>query len=273
MKPAILVFDSGVGGLSIVAEIIKKNPKLDIDYVFDRDFFPYGSKSESDLVPRVIAILTAAIAQTQPAAIVIACNTISTMALAQLRQQFQQPIIGVVPAIKPAAALSQTNAIMVLGTERTTRSHYIEKLIADHAGYCHVQLFPAKRLVVAAEEKVMGSTSYLDGVAKELSAITEVIKVNHCDVLVLACTHYPLLLAEISALLPTHIQVIDSGEAIANRVQVILGNTTTATETALTLGHLRVRVVDSKRRSDIPPQRFTHLLSCPSSVTYLDITA
>ena len=273
MKPTILVFDSGVGGLSVVAEIIKKNPRLDIDYVFDRDFFPYGSKSESDLVPRVIQILTAAVAQTQPQAIVIACNTISTIALAQLRQQFKQPIIGVVPAIKPAATLSQTNAIIVLGTERTTRSHYIEKLIADHAGHCHVQLFPAQRLVVAAEKKVMGSTSYLDGVAKELTAITEVIKVNNCDVVVLACTHYPLLLAEISALLQEHIQVIYSGEAIANRVQVILAGISTATDTTLTLGRLRVKVVDSQRRTDIEPQRFSHLFSCPSSLSYLDITA
>ncbi|NKC17352.1 glutamate racemase [Pseudoalteromonas galatheae] len=271
MRPSILVFDSGVGGLSIVTELMKQNPSLNIDYVFDRDYFPYGSKSESELVPRVIQILRAAIGKRPPEAIVIACNTISTIALTQLRQEFKLPIIGVVPAIKPASTISLNKSFVVLGTELTINSKYVNTLIDNYAANCNVQLFPSQRLVIAAEEKIMGKASYLNGVAKELSAIAHTISINDCDVVVLACTHYPLILEEISTILPAHIKIIDSGEAVANRVQEILSNISEFTNNTSFPGALSINVVDSLRRHDIEPQRIANFLSCQSSLSYLDI--
>lgn len=217
-----LIFDSGVGGLSVVAEIRKRLPKLRMTYAADDMFRPYGEKTEAQLkarLPRLLWELTETVA---PDIIVIACNTASTSALAEIRALIDIPVIGVVPAIKPAAKASKTKTIAVLGTPGTVKRKYVGGLIEDFASDCHVILKGSVNLVEIAEKKLSGEAVDLGGIKTEIAPLFEGRRGADIDAVVLACTHFPLLKDELSACVTQSVQWIDSGAAIAKRVEDVM---------------------------------------------------
>ena len=218
--PSVLILDSGVGGLSITGEIRTRCPTLHVDYIADLAAFPYGLKSEAEIVERMTKLVGYAADLLGPAVIVIACNTASTVALTAVRKITAIPVVGVVPAVKPAAQLSQTGVIGVLATEGTVNRTYTHNLIQEFARNRTVFLHGSARLVELAEEKLQYGTVYRHLVAQELLPLFE--KNPNMDTVVLACTHFPLLKEEFIQSFP-HIKFwVDSGSAIANRVESLL---------------------------------------------------
>lgn len=219
--PSILVLDSGIGGLSIVGNIREVCPRLQIHYLADLAGFPYGSKSEQELIQRVMSLLEANLPTYQPQLVVIACNTASTLVLDELRRRFTVPFVGVVPAIKPAAQLTLSGVMAVLATEGTVNRDYTRKLIHDFAPEKQVILYSSANLVYMAEQKLKGNPPSNFDISKEVGALK-----NHSllDTVVLACTHFPLLRDELSHALPQVKYWVDSGEAIARRVQYWLNH-------------------------------------------------
>ena len=219
-----LIFDSGVGGLSVVAEIRKRLPTLRMTYVADDVFRPYGEKTEAQLkarLPRLLWELSEAI---NPDLIVMACNTASTTALAEIRAAIDIPVIGVVPAIKPAALASKTKTIAVLGTPGTVKRQYVDGLIQDFASDCHVILKGSVNLVDIAEKKLSGQPVDLNWIKTEIAPMFAGRRGADIDAVVLACTHFPLLRDELKASVTQSVQWIDSGSAIAKRVEDVLKN-------------------------------------------------
>jgi len=218
----VLVFDSGVGGLSVVSEIRAHLPKAYLSYAADDEFRPYGNKSEAQLQARLPGLLATLSHMLRPDALVIACNTASTTALPSIRTAVKIPVIGVVPAIKPAAEISKTRAIGVLGTPGTVRRSYVDDLIADFAPDCHVLLQGSTRLVAEAEKKLAGQAVDMDVVREEIASLFEGRIGMDVDAVVLACTHFPLLRAELRAAVRQSVKWIDSGAAIARRLESVL---------------------------------------------------
>lgn len=222
-NPHVLVFDSGVGGLSIVAEIRRALPHLRISYASDNGFFPYGTKSESELITRVEQVLWSLLEHSRPDLIVVACNTASTVALPFIRERFAMPIVGVVPAIKPAAQISTSKVIGLLATPGTVSRPYTHQLIADFAADCEIISVGSSRLVELAEDKLRGRPIDLDVVREALQPLVGAEHFAALDTIVLACTHFPLIQQEIGAALGKDVNWVDSGEAIARRVRDLLG--------------------------------------------------
>ncbi len=218
-----LVFDSGVGGLSVSADIRTHLPDLTQIYVADDAFRPYGDKSESALRARLPGLLTSLEFMCQPDIIIIACNTASTTALDVIRDQVRVPVVGVVPAIKPAAKASESRHIAVLGTPGTVRRKYVGQLIADFAGDCSVRLVGSTALVNEAENKLAGEAVDLGVLRREIAPIFAEPHGDRIDQIVLACTHFPLLRDELNVLTPHKVTWVDSGAAIARRVAFLLG--------------------------------------------------
>ena len=213
--PHVLVFDSGVGGLSILRAIQHRYAYCNFSYVSDNAAFPYGEKSVTELIDRVDRVLHHIQAIAVADIIVVACNSASTIALPRIRSRFQQPIIGVVPAIKPAAMISQTRVIGLLATPGTVERQYTKNLINDFAKDCEVISVGSSELVGLAEAKLRNIETSMS----ELQRITKPFKENkQIDTMVLACTHFPFLLAELRIILPGIHYWIDSAEAIARRV-------------------------------------------------------
>jgi len=211
----VLVFDSGVGGLSVLDAIAAFGSALSLDYVADNAWLPYGLKSDEALRERVPALLARMVEQWAPDAVVVACNTASTVALPEVRAALSVPVVGVVPPIKPAAALTRTGAIGLLATPATVVRPYTDDLIAQFAADKHVVRFGSAALVEAAERKLRGEP--WDAAAVE-EAIEALLTNSDVDVVALACTHFPLLAQELAAAAPRACAWLDSGEAIARRV-------------------------------------------------------
>ena len=220
----VLVFDSGVGGLSVVSEIRVRLPRVYLSYAADDAFRPYGSKTEPQLRARLPGLLATLVNMLNPDALVIACNTASTTALPSIRRAVNIPVIGVVPAIKPAAEKSLTRAIGVLGTPGTVRRRYVDELIADFAPDCHVLLKGSTRLVAEAERKLAGGPVNMDVIGEEIAPLFEGRIGADVDRVVLACTHFPLLRDELRAAVRQSVDWIDSGEAIARRLDDVLSD-------------------------------------------------
>lgn len=214
----ILFFDSGVGGLSVLAPTAALLPMAPLVYVADSAGFPYGTKSETEIAARVPALLGRLAERYDPRLIVIACNTASTIALQHVRAALDLPIVGTVPAIKPAAAISRTRAIGVLGTAATVRQPYVDDLAARFAADCTVLRHGSAALVELAEAKLAGETIAPDAVARELEGLFRQPGGERIDVIVNACTHFPLLEAEMRAGAPADMTFIDGGPGIARRV-------------------------------------------------------
>jgi glutamate racemase len=220
--PRILVFDSGVGGLSIVQEIRALLPMLGIDYVADNAFFPYGTRHEGELLQRVVAVIDAAITRLRPALVVIGCNSASTIALDLLRERFDTPFVGVVPAIKPAAKASTTKTIGLLATEGTIMRDYTRTLARQFAHDCTLVSYGSSDLVLQAEQLLRGQQPDRERIRHELHQLWSLPNASDIDAVVLGCTHFPLLKPLFVELAPANVQWVDSGAAIARRVSSLL---------------------------------------------------
>jgi glutamate racemase len=222
-SPKILVFDSGLGGLTVFSEIAKIRPNAEFVYCADDAGFPYGSWGEPELVARILSVMEALIAQQTPDIVVIACNTASTLALPQLRARWPGiPFVGTVPAIKPAAGLSGTKLISVLATPGTVARDYTQKLILEFAGDCAVTLVGSKNLAKLAESAMHGEKVADEAIAAEIAPCFVERGGARTDVIVLACTHYPLLLEFFARLAPWPVAWIDPAPAIARRADQVL---------------------------------------------------
>lgn len=223
--PRVLVFDSGVGGLSIFQAIARHLPGVSLRYLSDNAAFPYGTRAEDELIQRVEQVMTQALARIQPDLLVIACNTASTLTLPMLRQRFPLPVVGVVPAIKPAALLSRSKTIGLLATPATVARPYTHQLIADYASDCTVIPVGSSRLVHLAEQRLRGEPVAAADIDEVLQPFFQHPAAAAMDTLVLACTHFPLLAAELASALGGRVRLVDSGEAIARRVASLLPGT------------------------------------------------
>lgn len=220
--PSILVFDSGLGGLTVLREIVATRPDAAYTYVADDAFFPYGHHTEDEIVARVVPLIGDQITRHHPDLVVIACNTASTLVMDHLRKAYSVPFVGTVPAIKPACASSKTKRVSVLGTRGTVKREYTKKLIADFAQACDVTLVGAGNLAALAEAALRGEAVSDDEVLAEIAPCF-VDGDPRTDTVVLACTHYPLLLEQIRRIAPWPVDWIDPAPAIARRVETLLG--------------------------------------------------
>lgn len=224
----VLVFDSGVGGLSVFDALVASGAALELDYAADNAWLPYGLKSDAQLRARVPALLAALAEQWAPDLIVVACNTASTIALDAVRAAVSQPVVGVVPPIKPAAALSQTGVIGLLATPATVRRAYTDDLIAQFAAGKTVVRFGSSALVAEAERRLRGEPAQGAAVAEAIEGLFGAPGGAEIDVVALACTHFPLLAHDLARAAPRACQWLDSGAAIARRVAQLLSPETGA---------------------------------------------
>jgi glutamate racemase len=213
----ILIFDSGVGGLSVLAAVRERLPRAPLVYVADSAGFPYGTKPPALIEARVPALLGRLAERFDPELIVIACNTASTIALDAVRSALDLPIVGTVPAIKPAAALSRSRVIGVLGTEATVRQPYVDRLAAEFASDCTVIRHGSAELVELAERKLRGSGADGREYRKILDGLFGQPGGAAIDTIVLACTHFPLVQDELAAAAPSPVSFVDGKEGIARR--------------------------------------------------------
>lgn len=220
MPPAapILFFDSGVGGLSVVAPTRALLATAPFIYAADSAGFPYGTKSEAEIAARVPALLGRLVERYRPRLVCIACNTASTIALSVVRAALDVPVVGTVPAIKPAALLSKTRVIGVLGTDATVRQPYVDRLAAEFARDCIVIRHGSAKLVALAEAKLRGEAIKADAVKAAIAGLFAAADGNRIDTVVLACTHFPLLEAELAAAAPHPVTFVDGSAGIARRI-------------------------------------------------------
>ncbi len=218
----VLVFDSGVGGLSVFDAIAASGYALELDYAADNAWLPYGLKTDEQLRGRVPALLSRLVDQWAPDAVVVACNTASTIALAPIRAALSIPVVGVVPPVKPAAALTRTGVIGLLATPATVQRAYTNDLITQFADGKRVIRFGSAALVEAAERKLRGEDIGQSEVTEAIDGLFGAPGGAEIDVVALACTHFPLLTAELAAAAPRACVWLDSGEAIARRVAHVL---------------------------------------------------
>lgn len=229
----ILVFDSGLGGLTVLREVVKARADGRYIYVADDAFFPYGHHGEDAIVARVVPLIGELIAAHRPDLVVIACNTASTLVMSHLRAAYPVPFVGTVPAIKPACARSTSRLVSVLGTRGTVTREYTHALIRDFAGGCAVTLVGSVHLASLAEAALSGvevsDHAILEEIAPCFVGDPDTASAR-TDTVVLACTHYPLLLGRLVALAPWPVAWIDPAPAIARRVVDLLGHGGPATD-------------------------------------------
>ena len=213
----LLFFDSGVGGLSVLEPTRALLPNAPIVYAADSAGFPYGRRSEAEIASRVPALLGRLVERFRPRLVVIACNTASTIALDHVRSALELPVVGTVPAIKPAAELSKSRVIGVLGTEATVRQPYVDDLTQRFASDCTVIRHGSPELVDLAEAKLAGEAVSIEEVRAAAQPLFDAPGGETLDVIVLACTHFPLLGAELGAAFPG-VATVDGGPGIARRI-------------------------------------------------------
>lgn len=224
-RPRLIIFDSGVGGLSVLREIRASLPESAITYVADNGGFPYGDLDDGTMVARIAAILDTLLPRLRPDAVVVACNTASTIALPTVRGLFPDvPFVGCVPAIKPAASISRTRAIGLLATPATVRRPYTLDLIARFAADCRVVSVGAVHLAALAEARLRGHEPDPALVAREAAPLFTPSDGPPVDTVVLGCTHYPFLLDLLRAAAPREVTWLESGAAIARRVRAVLAD-------------------------------------------------
>jgi glutamate racemase len=219
------VFDSGLGGLTVLREVVRARPDAHYVYVADDAFFPYGHHSEEQIIARVVPLIGELIAGHAPDLVVIACNTASTLVMSHLRGEYTVPFVGTVPAIKPACAKSKTKRVSVLGTKGTVKREYTKALIRDFAQGCEVTLVGSAELASLAEAALSGVQVDDCDISAELAPCFVGNDKDHSgrtDTVVLACTHYPLLMDRLIKLAPWPVDWIDPAPAIARRVADLL---------------------------------------------------
>ncbi|WP_455475387.1 glutamate racemase [Bartonella sp. B17] len=219
----ILFFDSGIGGLTVFREMRILIPEAQFIYVADDAAFPYGNWEENSLANRIFKIFTNLLTRYNPALCVIACNTVSTLMIADLRQKFPYTLfVGTVPAIKSAAKQTKSGIISVLATPGTVKRAYTHELINSFAGQCHVQLVGSKKLAEFAEDYLRGKSINSEKLRHEILPCFVKKNNQYTDIIVLACTHYPFLinLFREQALWP--VKWIDPAKAIAKHARSLL---------------------------------------------------
>jgi glutamate racemase len=221
------VFDSGLGGLTVLREIVGARPDAHYIYVADDAFFPYGHHSEDQIIARVVPLIGELIVAHRPDLVVIACNTASTLVMSHLRNEYKVPFVGTVPAIKPACASSRSKRVSVLGTKGTVKREYTRALIRDFAQGCEVTLVGSADLAALAEASLSGVEVGDDEIFAELAPCFVGDGGDdpaRTDTIVLACTHYPLLMDRLVQLAPWPVDWIDPAPAIARRVSDLLAS-------------------------------------------------
>lgn len=214
----ILLFDSGVGGLTVLEEVRKLLPQAPVIYAADTAGLPYGSKTEAQIAARVAGLLGRMAERFRPRLACIACNTASTIALGMVREVLEVPIVGTVPAIKPAAAMSRTGVIGLLGTEATIRQAYVDRLEKEFAADRLLLRYGAPCLVEAAEAKLRGGPvdhAAIEGAAQALRAMPGGERI---DTVVLACTHFPLLEQELARAFGPQVRFVHGAQGIARQI-------------------------------------------------------
>lgn len=221
--PTILVFDSGLGGLTVYRELERARPDAHFVYCADDAAFPYGALDEDRLVERVGAVMARLIDRHRPDCVVIACNTASTLVLPHLRARFALPFVGTVPAVKPACERSRSRMVSVLATPGTVARDYTKALVAEYGAGCSVTLVGSPRLAGLVETVMGGASVDVAAIAAEIAPCFVDEGGRRTDAVVLACTHYPLLVDAYRALAPWPVDWIDPAPAIARRVTQIIG--------------------------------------------------
>ena len=217
----ILLFDSGVGGLSVLAELRRALPEAPVVYVADNGGLPYGTKTEAEIAARVCGLLGRLSERLRPRLICIACNTASTIALAMVRDVLNVPIVGTVPAIKPAAEQTRTGTIGLLGTAATIRQPYVDRLATEFAANKTLLRFAAGELVGAAEAKLRGRPIDPAVYARAAAGLRDQPGGDTIDTVILACTHFPLVQEELAAAFGAGVSFIDGAAGIARRIAAL----------------------------------------------------
>ena len=214
----ILIFDSGVGGLTVLDELRKLLPQAPVIYAADLAGLPYGEKTEAEIAARVAGLLGRMSERFRPRLITIACNTASTIALGMVREVLHVPIVGTVPAIKPAAAMTGTGTIGLLGTAATIRQKYVDDLETEFAAGKRLIRHPCPELVAAAELKLRGGSPDPAVFEAAAAGLRNQDGGEDVDTVVLACTHFPLLADELGAALGPGVRLVDGAQGIARRI-------------------------------------------------------
>ena len=228
MAPKIIVFDSGLGGLTIYRELRVILPDAQYLYVADNEAFPYGNLQEGELVTRLLALFDRLIEREKPDVFVIACNTASTIALAPLRDHFEVPFIGTVPAIKVASEQTRSKLFSVLATPATVARDYTYDLIDRYASACDVTLVGAKDLARLAEQLMRGEKVDEEKLRQEIASAFVEKDGARTDCIALGCTHYPLLVDLMRKAAPWPVDYIDPASAIARRTDTVVSQMSTA---------------------------------------------
>jgi glutamate racemase len=214
----VLMFDSGVGGLTVLDALRQVLPDCPVIYAADEAGLPYGEKSEAQIAARVSGLLGRMTERLRPRLVCIACNTASTIALASVREVLEVPIVGTVPAIKPATAMTQTGTIGLLGTAATVRQAYVDRLEAEFAQGKRLLRHGAGELVSAAEAKLRGEPVDMAVIERAVAGLRGQEGGGRIDTVVLACTHFPLLIEELGQVFGPGVRFVDGAEGIARRI-------------------------------------------------------
>ena len=217
----ILLFDSGVGGLSVLAELRAVLPQAPVIYAADMAGLPYGTKTEAQVAARVAGLLGRMSERYRPRLACIACNTASTIALGMVREVLEIPIVGTVPAIKPAAVVTRTGVIGLLGTEATVRQRYVDELEHAFAADKLLLRHAAPELVMLAEARLRGEPVPAGAVRGALDRLLAHPRSAEIDTLVLACTHFPLLADELREVFGPDVRLVDGAQGIARRIAAL----------------------------------------------------
>jgi len=223
ISPTVLVLDSGLGGLTVYRAVAAARPDAKLVYVADDAAFPYGDMSEAALAAHLGSLVEQLCARYRPDLVVLACNTASTLVLPQLRARLATPFVGTVPAIKPACSSSHSKLVSVLGTRATVGREYTRELIRKFGNGSSITLVGSGRLAGYAEAELHGEPAADGSIRQEIAPCFVQADGRRTDTVVLACTHYPLLLTRLTALAPWPVSFVDPAPAIARRVVDLLG--------------------------------------------------
>ena len=254
------LLDSGAGGLTVLAEVMKAIPQAEYFYLCDNFYFPYGEKGSKPLLQRILCLCEAFVSQTKADLLVVPCNTASALSLTYLRKTLSIPIVGVVPAIKTAVETTQTNHIGVVATKGTIQSAYLAELIENVGNGCRITKVSSPGLVELSELKLSGQPVSLKDLAHELLPF---FKDSRIDRVVLGCTHYSHLMDELREIQPRDLVWVDSCVAIARRVSFLLKEQLMLTQDSYTLPIHSLKIFYTEKDSFSEKQKKTWKINYP----------